>query len=647
MKSDGRSPRGERIRQPSPRDSLEYCERPSSPNRNVGSQRKVSPRREISPRRASPYNRSYSPRGNQLSPSRERNSTQRRDLSPFQRFSPRRDHEYNSRHSRSSPGRHDKYAPSYTLDKPPPLSPTYDRRPSDSRSTFSPHFGDISASKRQDLPLSGYSPRGKSPRAYDSSLRDRRHSPSRGGYGISRPISPTPRSPRRVSPNQRSPIRYRSPGRYSPPRRQDSPSRYHSRRISPNRRVSSHSRHSPYRHRSPRGLSPRRRSPDHFKRSPEPYKSRSPFTDARSPRGERLHGQYKSPRPEMRPDSTIPDADLHLPTQTSHSIASHFISNLKHHSDSPKRVSLDERLEMELGVPRDAAPPPPASASLQVKAATLPTSIPTYDDIPGVKQQQSSVQAVAPEKEQAMAAAQMVTSKLMEMQAAKEAERARKREARLAERMAAAAQVTDGNMKAEVGGMERIAAAATGRILEQVEAQEMASETEQQKLKKRNRGDGPGTPTLITLKPRDRKPKKRKVETPIEEEEDWPEYSDAPRSPVPIPDNSVCKSVLVKFGFGVSKESGKKKSVKYRDGVAPGAGSPTHSSGGNHADGQEKNGKQTTEKKKFKKIKVVFVTQKRSDEPPPPPPPMGSPPRYHTSDLITKFAEAGLLETKA
>merc|ERR1719186_87334 len=177
----------------------------------------------------------------------------------------------------------------------------------------------------------------------------------------------------------------------------------------------------------------------------------------------------------------------------------------------------------------------------------------------------------------------------------------------------------------------------------------MASETEQQKLKKRNRGDGPATPTLITLKPRDRKPKKRKVETPVEEEEDWPEYSDVPRSPVPIPDNSVCKSVLVKFGFGVSKESGKKKSVKYSDGVTPGLGSPTHCSGDSQVDGQlqQKNGKQTTEKKKFKKIKVVFMYHKRTDEPPPPPPPIGSPPRYHTSDLITKFAEAGLLETKA
>ena len=45
---------------------------------------------------------------------------------------------------------------------------------------------------------------------------------------------------------------------------------------------------------------------------------------------------------------------------------------------------------------------------------------------------------VAPEKEQAMAAAQMVTSKLMEMEAAKEAQRAKKREQRMAERSVSA-----------------------------------------------------------------------------------------------------------------------------------------------------------------------------------------------------------------
>lgn len=147
-----------------------------------------------------------------------------------------------------------------------------------------------------------------------------------------------------------------------------------------------------------------------------------------------------------------------------------------------------------------------------------------------------------------MAAAQMVTSKLMEMQAAKEAERAKKKEQRMAERMAAAANVVHkqaAERQLDGGFQTEKLPAASGRILEQVEAQEMATE-EEQRAKKRKHGEtDPVTPTLITLKPREKKQKKKKPEPEIEEE-DWPEYSDTPRSPVPIPDNSVCKPVLVK-----------------------------------------------------------------------------------------------------
>jgi hypothetical protein len=77
-----------------------------------------------------------------------------------------------------------------------------------------------------------------------------------------------------------------------------------------------------------------------------------------------------------------------------------------------------------------------------------------------------------------MFAAQMVTSKLMEMQAAKEAERNKKREQRMAERMAAANVQQQAGDKMESGAQQVVekVAASGGRILEQVEAQEMASE---------------------------------------------------------------------------------------------------------------------------------------------------------------------------
>lgn len=76
-----------------------------------------------------------------------------------------------------------------------------------------------------------------------------------------------------------------------------------------------------------------------------------------------------------------------------------------------------------------------------------------------------------------MAAAQLVTTKLLEMQAAKEAERQRRREARMAERLAG--RVGEA-ARPEQGLLVEQQRVATGRILEQVEQLEQA--TEEQKV---------------------------------------------------------------------------------------------------------------------------------------------------------------------
>jgi len=80
------------------------------------------------------------------------------------------------------------------------------------------------------------------------------------------------------------------------------------------------------------------------------------------------------------------------------------------------------------------------------------------------------VPVVPLEKEQAIVAAQMVTSKLLEMQAAKEAERQRRKEQRMAERLAGMNVEQGQNILVE---QQKVA---TGRILEQVEQQELATE---------------------------------------------------------------------------------------------------------------------------------------------------------------------------
>jgi hypothetical protein len=152
---------------------------------------------------------------------------------------------------------------------------------------------------------------------------------------------------------------------------------------------------------------------------------------------------------------------------------------------SPKRLSLDERLERELGIKMEKEQEQQQLLQQQVAqsgdqlrhhhTSSLPATVPTYDNSP-VDQPQP--RAVPLEKEQAMAAAQVVTTKLLEMQAAKEAERRRKRELRLAERQRQLLQIQEGGPAAtSVVGEQRVAAA---RILEQVEQQELA--TEEQKV---------------------------------------------------------------------------------------------------------------------------------------------------------------------
>lgn len=290
-------------------------------------------------------------------------------------------------------------------------------------------------------------------------------------------------------------------------------------------------------------------------------------------------------------------------------------------SNSPQRISLDERLEKELGikVDKEQLQPPPL-------ATGLPATVPTYDNTPNLIQPQPKVPV---EKEQAMAAAQMVTTKLLEMQAAKEAERTKKREQRMAERIAL--------MSGGEPGREAENKVATGRILEQVELQEQATEEKSKKKKKEENG----TPTLITLKPfyrpHEKKGKKKKPETPPQEE--WNDYTDVPRSPVPLPDRSTCKSVLVELGFGVSKDKRTKKSVKYKDGVLPGQKSPDHSA----RDSPE----EPPIVKRYKKVKLTVISYPEEDSLPPPPPPPGSPPRYSTSELIAKYGQPALVSTQS
>jgi len=458
-----------------------------------------------------------------------------------------------------------------------------------------------------------------------------------------------------------------------------------------------------------------------------------------------------------------------LPPSAAHHRGSHYHST---HADSPKRPSLDERLERELGIkvareepsmpdfrvpppgfpgppkgaafagygpqgippgqtpprygpPSGVAPPlgatppvrqgsgPHAQAAQQAQAPSskvglstgLPAKIPTYNDshpdkvesstnrppYPGTRSEQ-----VAQEREQASKAAESVAAKLQEMQAAKEEERRKKREARMAERMAMMEPVTEVTDVTKEDKIEpKGSKVASGpRILEALEKKEVEVKMDEDSRKKeqeqkreigildqllpvldqtpakekRNKKKGdPDTPTLITLKPfyrpeekkKMKKEKMKKVSPPAPTFPESPELGEeeefVKKDPVPLPDNSVCKPVLVKLGFSIARDQNggsaaprNKKLVKFVDGVLPGQGSPDINTDSPTAPTTEPEKEKTPAKKKWKKVTITVVTRvsgdtDSEDDTPPPPPPPGSPPRYHTSQLIQMYGKPRLL----
>jgi len=282
--------------------------------------------------------------------------------------------------------------------------------------------------------------------------------------------------------------------------------------------------------------------------------------------------------------------------------------------------------------------------------------MPTYDDsappTPVKGPPYPGTQKVANEKEQAIIAAQAVASKLQEMQAAIEDERKKKKEQKMAERMAQ----MDAAKKEEKVLENKIipVKAATGRIFDEVEKQEIEMKEKDVKLdvkdgekkkheEKRKKRKDKDSPLLITLKPfyrpNDRKDKKkRKVELP---EADLTDEEFVPRSPVPLPDNSSLKPVLIKPNQTklkiISEGSSDKKGVKYADGVLPGQGSPDQ----DFSPPPPSAAVEKPVKKRYKKVTITVITQHvgdtDSEEEGPPPPPPGSPPRYHLKDLISMY----------
>lgn len=491
---------------------------------------------------------------------------------------------------------------------------------------------------------------------------DRRHiSPDR------RLRSPRSRD-KRPSPGQYSPGRrgYQSPGRARRP---------HTPPYSPGRRA---------------------RTPETRRYSPD----RRPY----SPGRRRFSPSY-DPRDRNLPDSTISDADLarQMPPPSLHykykqfpALASPAASG---YSDSPKRLSLDERLEREHGIkieheqtpPMDFTRPPPGFPTVPSPflppgisptgpplisavplSAGLPAMIPTYDDstppipVKGPPYPGSGIQKVASEKEQAIIAAQAVASKLQEMQAAKEDERKKKKEQKMAERMAQLEAKGDDKAHESKALPAKVA---TGRILEEVEKQESemkgkdikeeVKESDKKKLneEKRKRRKDRDSPLLITLKPfyrpNDKKDKKkRKIEVP---DADLTDEEFVPRSPVPLPDNSTLKPVLIKPNQTklklVSEASSDKKGVKYADGVLPGQGSPDQDFSPPESSAPPTPTLDKPVKKKYKKVTITVITRHMGDtdseEDGPPPPPPGSPPRYHLKELIAMYGTPRPVETTA
>merc|ERR1712130_318845 len=170
------------------------------------------------------------------------------------------------------------------------------------------------------------------------------------------------------------------------------------------------------------------------------------------------------------------------------------------------------------------------------------------------------------------------------------------------------------------------------------------------KRKKRKDKD---SPLLITLKPfyrpNEKKDKKeRKVELP---EADLTDEEFVPRSPVPLPDNSSLKPVLIKPNQTklkiMSEGSSDKKGVKYADGVLPGQGSPDQ----DFSPPTQTTTVEKPVKKRYKKVTITVITQRTGDtdseEEGPPPPPPGSPPRYHLKDLVAMYGTPRPIESSA
>ena len=297
----------------------------------------------------------------------------------------------------------------------------------------------------------------------------------------------------------------------------------------------------------------------------------------------------------------------------------------------------------------------PHTSTPVLTTGSLPATIPTYDDSSPVKTTAPAGTRAQVEKEAATLAAQAVASKLQEMQLAKEEERRKRKEQKMAERLAA--QLTEVAVD-EVKKEEEVRTG-TGRILDMVEKQEQHKEETEEEGEKKKDIEGKGgrkkkkerdanSPLLITLKPfyrpNEKNGKRKRAVKEIEVEE--PEEDFVPRSPVPLPDGAGLKPVLVKPYLtrmklpGFNSTEKKSKGVKYADGVLPGQGSPDH---GQAAPAPPQPPSTPPPKKRYKKaILMVYETHEgdtESDEESPPPPPPGSPPRYRMAQLIEMFGK--------
>lgn len=214
------------------------------------------------------------------------------------------------------------------------------------------------------------------------SYRYRDASPPRR-YGRGESPSPTPRGRYSRSPRSPSPRRRRSPG-----------GGYNGRAYSPDRRRAVRSPSPRFYHHRGRGDSPYRSPRDeyHYRRTSDGY--------------------YRPER--SMPDSTISDADLLASHRSAPLLALPGNSDLQ--IDSPKRPSLDERLEKELGIsvrkdpipPIDYTKPPPGYAPVDGRVATggsaqyhatkhphLPPPNPLTRTIPAYPHQQVQPQPVS------------------------------------------------------------------------------------------------------------------------------------------------------------------------------------------------------------------------------------------------------------